>query len=187
LATATKTSPGLVSRIVNALLSDGYIRKNGQSKWPSPATYSLKEGDRLLDSWQHSDSWKKRVQVQAYSILKNDPLEIAEAVQKALGPNTLVFTQWIAGYLRFPYTTPTVVSAYYRESSFPDIPFARKVTSGGNLWIILPKDEGLFLETRIEKGFPLVCDSQIYLDLLQVGQRGPDQAEALRKWEGFNQ
>jgi hypothetical protein len=30
-----------------------------------------------------------------------------------------------------------------------------------------------------------VCDAQIYIDLLQVGLRGPDAARALREWEGF--
>jgi hypothetical protein len=34
-------------------------------------------------------------------------------------------------------------------------------------------------------GYPLVSDVQIYLDLLQVEGRGPEQAKALRNWEGF--
>ncbi len=46
-------------------------------------------------------------------------------------------------------------------------------------------DEGVFLEIQNVSGLPLVSDAQIYLDLLKTGLRGPDQAEALRNWEGF--
>ena len=34
-------------------------------------------------------------------------------------------------------------------------------------------------------GIPLATDAQIYLDLQKTGLRGPDQAAALRNWEGF--
>ena len=61
----------------------------------------------------------------------------------------------------------------------------REVSSGGKLWLITPKDVGVFQAIRRVDGIPIVCDVQIYLDLLQVGLRGPDQAEALRAWEGF--
>ena len=43
----------------------------------------------------------------------------------------------------------------------------------------------MFLETQTVKGLPLATDAQIYLDLLKTGLRGPDQAAALRQWEGF--
>jgi hypothetical protein len=49
----------------------------------------------------------------------------------------------------------------------------------------VPRDEGVFQTVRHVDGVPIVCDVQIYLDLLQVGLRGPDQAKALREWEGF--
>lgn len=186
LVASTGTSPGLVSRILKNLLEDGYIKKVSESNRQKPATYYLKEGERLLDAWRAADVWKKRAHLQAYSLLKNDPLDIAQAIQEELGHENLAFTQWFAGYLRFPYTTPPLVSAYVRGERLPEILFARKVTAGGNLWLIVPQDEGVFLETREEKGFRLVSDIQIYLDLLQVGQRGPEQAEALRSWEGFN-
>ena len=96
-----------------------------------------------------------------------------------------MFTQWFAAALRHPYTDPPVVSAYVRRErlihSFP----ARKVSSGGNLWLLAPADDAVFFEPQEVGGYTLASDVQIYLDLLQVGQRGPEQAEALRNWEGF--
>jgi hypothetical protein len=53
------------------------------------------------------------------------------------------------------------------------------------VWLLLPDDEGVFLETRTIQGLPLASDAQIYLDLQKTGLRGPDQAAALRNWEGF--
>jgi DNA-binding MarR family transcriptional regulator len=186
LAARTKTSPALVSRILKALLREGYISKQTASE-SRKGLYSLKESNALLNAWQNQDDWKKRTRIQAYSILKNDPFEIAKAAQDALGKETLAFTQWFAGYIRYPFTTPPVVSAYVSRGNFPEIPFSRKVASGGNLWLIIPDDDGVFLETREEKGFRLVSDIQTFLDLLRAGQRGPEQAEAMRNWEGFNQ
>ena len=99
-----------------------------------------------------------------------------------------MFTQWFAANLRHPYTTPPVVSAYV--PSFPSEVVerklgARQVTDGGTLWLVVPADDGVFRETQQVGDFTLACDAQIYLDLLHVGLRGPEQAKALREWEGF--
>jgi len=60
-----------------------------------------------------------------------------------------------------------------------------EVNSGGRVWLILPDDRGVFQAGQEVDQLPLVSDVQIYLDLLQVGLRGPDQAKALREWSGF--
>lgn len=66
-----------------------------------------------------------------------------------------------------------------------EITWPKVVDNGGNLWLIRPKDEGVFQETQLVNGFNLVSDIQIYLDLLQVSQRGPEQAKALCAWYGI--
>jgi len=50
---------------------------------------------------------------------------------------------------------------------------------------VLPKDEGVFHPTQTVRGFNLVSDVQIYLDLLRAGQRGEEQASELRQWPDF--
>jgi hypothetical protein len=100
-----------------------------------------------------------------------------------------VFTQWFAGALRHPYTTTPIVTAYVKQ--FPEPGFVeekflgRQVPSGGILHLVLPKDEGVLHPAQIVRDFPLVCDVQIYLDLLRAGQRGEEQAAELRKWPDF--
>ena len=100
-----------------------------------------------------------------------------------------MFTQWFAGWLRHPYTTPPVVTGYVKK--FPEDALieekllARRVSSGGRLRLVLPKEEGVFHPAQTVRGFNLVSDVQIYLDLLRAGQRGEEQAVELRKWPDF--
>lgn len=185
LSVRTRVSLGLISRILKTLVASGYVSKEPGKSAKSRAAYRLDQFNELLDAWRSKDEWKNRVEIAQYSMLSNDLTEIATTVRDSLGEDRVVFTQWFAAHLRHPYTTPPVVSAYVRSRDIPSIPFARRVSTGGNLWLITPADEGVFFETQKVGGFHLVSDVQIYLDLLQVGQRGPEQAEALRDWEQF--
>ncbi len=182
----TKVSRGLLSRILATLTRRGYVKQESAGTRLASAVYRLADFDRLLDAWKAADTWTKRVSVQRYTVLTNEAGEIARMVRDALGEDKVFFTQWFAAYARHPYTTPPIVSAYITEGrKLPELKFVRQEQTGGNLWLISPEDEGVFLETQEREGFRLVSDVQIYLDLVQMGQRGPDAAEALRAWDGF--
>ena len=62
---------------------------------------------------------------------------------------------------------------------------SRSVNEAGKVCLFVPEDAGVFLETQQVQALPLASDAQIYLDLQHTGLRGPDQAAALRHWEGF--
>ena len=101
---------------------------------------------------------------------------------------SLTFTQWIAGWLRHPYTEPIITTAYVTRlpetATLEQLSF-RPVTDAGKVCLLVPDDEGVFLETQQVQGLSLATDAQIYVDLQKTGLRGPDQANALRNWEGF--
>ncbi|MEI6516015.1 MAG: hypothetical protein WCO77_08560 [bacterium] len=63
-------------------------------------------------------------------------------------------------------------------SGKPDGHGARRIT-------VDPPLPGVFQTVQRVDDFPLVCDAQIYLDLIRAGLRGDDQAKALRGWKGF--
>ena len=182
LVERTGLSPGLVSRLVRHLVDEGFLGETLR-------TLVLKHADALLDAWARQDDWAKRTTVRQYSLLETDLNEVVHKLQSAFPAGfRLLFTQWYAASLRHAYTTPSVVSAYVSEFDDKQVERslnARRVADGGTLWLIVPKDEGVFRETQIARGLGVACDAQIYLDLLQVGLRGPDQAKALREWEGF--
>jgi len=185
LATRTGTSRALVSKVLGQLLDDELVRQVSTSAPGHPAYYQLTNFDRLLDTWAKSDQWHERATVHEYSILSNKPEEIARKLTESVGTEPLAFTQWFAAWNRRPYTTAPLVSCYVKKRQILEIVPARRVKNGGNLWLIVPDDEGVWQDSQEANGFPLVSDVQIYLDLLQVGQRGPETAEELRKWEGF--
>lgn len=152
--------------------------------------FRVTKPDAVLDAWLKADDWKKRTDVREYSVLQaGDPVQMAEQLQATFETPSLVFTQWFAGWLRHPYTTPTVMTAYVREfpaeSLIGEKLLARRVQGGGRLRLVLPKDEGVFQPAQNLRGFHLVSDVQIYLDLLGAGQRGDEQAAELRKWPDF--
>jgi len=183
LAEVTRCSSGLVSRLLNEYLRLGWV-EGPRTHW------QLVKPDGLLDAWAAADDWKKRGVLRQYSWLGQGSDELARRLVTECRSTEYspVFTQWFAASLRLPYTEIEIVSAYVR--SFPTGEVLKKlglreVTGGGALWSIVPRDRGVFQVTQSVDGFELVCDAQIYLDLLKAGRRGPDQAEALRQGKGF--
>ena len=180
----TKASSGLVSRIVQHLISQGFVEKT------SAREFRLRDWHGLLAEWVESDRFPKRTRTTLYAGFFGPPQELPQRLQQwAKTENVpLAFTQWIAAWARHPYTEPVVCSAYVAR--LPDAATLeqlglRSVTEGGKLWLHVPDDEGILTETQTCNNLTLVSDAQIYLDLQRTGLRGPDAAAALREWEGF--
>jgi hypothetical protein len=193
LCEATGLSLGLVSRLLRHCTRQGWV-EGTRGNW------RLADGKSFLDAWAQADIWSRRVTLKQYFHINPNREVLARAFneryRKQYGKNSrLVFTQWIAAEYRHPYAEAPVVSAYCDQ--FPTEEEAARwhlnpVEQGGRLWLMVPQDEGVFLETqspldRPQWNLKLVSDVQIYLDLLQVGLRGPDAAKALREWKGFCQ
>lgn len=184
LVERTKASSGLVSRIVQHLVSQGFLEKQ------SPREFRLRDPLGLIDAWVKADDFNRRTSTTRYTVFVDNPIGLAQQLNHWAEKQSvrIAFTQWIAGWLRHPYTEPTIASAYVEclpETATLEKIALRPVNDAGKIWLHVPNDEGVFLETRTVQGLPLVSDAQIYLDLQKTGLRGPDQANALREWEGF--
>ncbi len=183
LAASTRVSLGSVSAMRQQLLAREWAADE-------PGGLRVTKPDMVLDAWSKVDDWEKRTRTHEYSVLSSDPLQLAEKLQGVLRDESPVFTQWFAGWLRHPYTTPVVVTAYIKK--FPDEALitekllARRVSASGGLRLVLPKDEGVFHPSQVVRGFELVSDVQIYLDLLRAGSRGDEQAQELQRWPDFS-
>ena len=183
LVELTGCSAGLVSRLVREYARLGWM-EGGRGDW------TLAKPDALLDAWAAADRWERRVTVRQYSGLERDPERLAREFLAQHGgeDGPLAFTQWFAATHRRPYAELPVVSVYRPRFLSPvemGVRGLREVDNGGRLWVLVPRDEGVFQAGQTVDGLPLVCDAQMYLDLLPVGLRGPDAARALREWEGF--
>ena len=184
LVERTKASPGLVSRIVQHLVCQGHLEKQ------SPREFRLRDPLGLIDAWVKADEINRRTTTVRYATFGSSSSAFATQLAAWAKEQSvpIAFTQWIAGWLRQPYTEPVVTSAYVKRLPDPatlNQLGLRPVNDAGKVWLFIPDDEGIFLETQTIKDLPLASDAQIYLDLQNTGLRGPDQAEALRQWEGF--
>lgn len=188
LVTRTGATSGLVSRIVTHLERQGLLSRSGSGK--RFRTYQLLSPDALLDAWAEADDFARRVTTHRYHCLEQDPKQLARKLRNALTPHgpDFAFTQWIAAWLRAPYTEPPLISLYVPQLPSPDLLASlglQPVAEGGRVWFHLPTDEGVFLETQVVDNLPVVSDAQIYLDLQATGLRGPEQARALREHPSF--
>lgn len=184
LLSRTKASSGLVSRIVQHLINQGFLEKQ------SAREFRIADHLGLINAWAKADEFNRRITHSRYTTFGGDPVEIAHKLQTWAREQSvpIVFTQWLAAWLRHPYTEPVITSAYVArlpEAAVLEQLGLRPVNDAGKVWLFVPTDEGVFLETQIVRELPLVTDAQIYLDLLGTGLRGPDAANALRHWEGF--
>lgn len=183
LSESARVSLGWVSAVRQQLLAREWAAEEPRGlRMTNPAA--------VLEAWMKADDWEKRTLTHEYSVLLHEPLELAEKLKEVLAGEPPVFTQWFAGWLRHPYTTPVIVTAYLRK--FPDDTLikesllGRRISGGsGRLRLVLPKDEGVIYPSQTVQGFELVSDVQIYLDLQRAGLRAEEQAEELRRWPDF--
>ena len=165
-------------------------RKYRNANKPEDRFYQVSSTLDLLDAWVASDSLKDRTTCIRLTGLETDPWFWADRVEAWAQDQSidLAFTQWTAAWERHGYTEPVICSAYISEFPRPDQLAewgAREVSEAGALWLFKPSDHGVFFETQRHLSRCLVSDAQIYIDLQKTGLRGPEAADALRKWEGF--
>ena len=183
LAKEAKVSLGWVSAVRQQLIAHEWAveEKSG---------FRIIDPNKILDKWVETDNWKSRTEIRQYSSIHNDPIELATLVKNTSLISKCAFTQWFAAWLRHPYTIPPIVTAYVSE--WPDdlelekSLQARKVPQGGRIWLVKPRDEGVFNPGQRINGFNLVSDVQIYIDLINAPQRGNEQAAELRQQPDFS-
>ena len=186
LAGAAGVSLALVSKVRKHLI-DQALAKAGDDG------LRLTDPGALLADWLATADFEKRVESRDYSLLDYDAAKVAGLLADRLNSLSIshAFTQWFAGWLRAPYTLPPMVSVYVED--FPDDVFlrsnlgARRVSRHeGRLRFLKSSDhQGVTIGQQEVKGFKLVSDVQIYLDLAKAGLRGDEQAEELRNRDDF--
>lgn len=184
LVKRTHASSGMVSRLVQYFVSQSYLKKL------SAREYRINDFDGLLDDWIAADEFQERCSTNCYAGPIGNLSKIAHALQEWSENESvkIAFTQWVAALERHPYTEPAICSAYVQrlpDSATLESLGLRPVEEVGKVWLHVPKDEGVFLETQSTANLDLVTDAQIYIDLKSTGLRGPEAAQALREWEGF--
>jgi hypothetical protein len=202
----TQASAGLVSRIAQHLIAQGFAARAEQRD------LQVRDLPRLLDAWAASDNFDARTRSVHFATEERSPLEVAHTLRAWTKSQNvqIAFTRQFAAGLRHPESATAEsdedsVTAYV--SSMPDANAlaqmdlqatdADATPSMGGLWLHVPDDEGVFLETQpsyrfvsilqqhLDLDLPLASDAQVYLDLLKSTPQGIEQARKLRAWERF--
>ncbi len=180
LAEAADVSLGLVSNVRNELIDREWaeIRNEGMQ---------LIKPDALLDAWRDVYEAPAGERSTYYTTLHGKAFE--EAARNAMSFDTAgrrtAFASFSAANWLAPYGRLSTQYFYADPSAAERLQGTLKLSptsSGANVVITIPKDEGLFRDT-IDQARGMVCTSpvQTYLDLFVAGERGAEAADHLRK------
>jgi hypothetical protein len=150
---------------------------------PRGSIHLTKPGD-LLDLWSESYRLDQHQERTFYSFTR-DPREMARQLAvhaSRLGLRTAL-TQHSGAALVAPFVRSADVHAYVLGDLDPLVKALdlRPVDAGGTVHLLTPNDEGVLYGTRSIEETPVVCNTQLYLDLVNFPARGREQAAELRR------
>ena len=186
LASCTGLDEGHTSRIVGKLLETGLVERGGEG-------ISVVDANALLDAWREDYRFDRHHVIRGHiSASGGDTLiySLAEALSKAEEPyaTTALPAAWL--WTRYaPFHLSTVYIAMLPSPGLKkDLGF-REEAIGGNTWLVVPNDEGVFHGAELVDGIRCVHPVQAYVDLKDHPEESTDAAAELRRrllWGGKN-
>ena len=163
--------------VVNAFEEKAYIEKRR-------GAIRLQKPGELLDLWAQNYSLDRHRQHTFYTFVRN-PAELglkltthAVSHKEAVGLTLHSGAAFVA-----PFVRASDMHAYFlgdRERLVRALDL-RPVETGGTVHLLDPYDEGVFYQVQTIRGVRVVCNTQLYLDLINYPARGREQAEVLRR------
>ncbi len=142
--------------------------------------FGLEAPEKLLSEWAANYRFTRHKSFEFYSDEATSSIE--QSLAESRGGATLgVLTGFSAAARLSPMVRYKKVSAFVRQSASTVASNLglKPVTSGGNVQLIEPYDNGVFLGVRFLAGLEIVSPVQTYLDLRSIAGRGEEAAEAV--------
>ncbi len=184
IAQATGVDEGFTSRIVSRLLENGLVvREPDGSIRPA-------DPDLLLDSWREVYDFSKH-QILPGHVAARSGEEALRLLAGGLQGQRVRYaaTGLAAAWLWTRFAGFRLVTLYVTERPAPEALEhlgLREEERGANVWLVIPKDEGVFQGAGERDGVVCVHPVQIYLDLKEQPERAKEAADHLRaefmKW-----
>ena len=173
LAKSADVSIGQVSNVRKLLLEREWIEDQ-------------KTGTKLIEPYQLLASWLTEYRPDRstiYGLYDMDSVGDIESTISSFCKRTetrYAFTGFSGASRYAPFITYNTVAVYMDipQENSTELPF-KPVTSGANIRIISPYDDGVFYGTRSIRGQSVVSPVQCYLDLKDEKARGEEASEAL--------
>jgi len=175
LAEAADVSLGLVSN-VKSLLED--------REWlgSSSSGLLLKNPRDLLYEWSENSKYRKKNTFVNYYTLKSISEIEADLAMACDGEDIRYALTGFSGAARYaPSVRYQRAMAYVSRDvdRIAKILSLKEVTSGANVALLIPYDEGVFYGARSIDGIYVASPVQVYLDLLKVKGRGEEAAQTI--------
>jgi len=178
LAKATGVDEGFTSRIVAELQKDGLVGRDEAGR------VAVREPNVLLETWRADYDFAKhdiiRGHIPARSgdelLRKLDTALEAAAVEHAA---TGLAGAWLLTHFA-GFRLVTVLVRTMPPSELLDRLGFREEPRGANVWLVVPRDEGVFQGAETRDGVRCAHPVQVYLDLRGHPERAREAAEKVR-------
>jgi hypothetical protein len=171
LAKEANLSLGQTSNIKRLLIDEDLVQEEGKS-------FRLTDPQRLLNSWTQNYSFRNNESVDFYAIEGTQIERKIAAFCKMTGIDygLALFSgaNLVAPFVRY---SRSFVYVGDKISEIAGQLGLKEVTSGPNITLLKPYDEGVFYGTREINGLDVVSDVQLYLDLQNYQGRGEEAAQ----------
>lgn len=167
-------SLGFISKFSNLLRKNGFL-KSGQG-------LQVVESNQLINIVRDLYFFEGNIIFPYYSELSRD--ELLKKIKRADKKHPYALTRMSGASLIAPYVRYQFVDFYVKQSEevsyWKDYLKLVDVEVSGNMNIIIPQDARILSQTQRIKGWSVVNNIQLYLDLYKYPARGREQAEHLR-------
>ena len=184
LAKATDMDEGFTSRIVSRLEEADFVLRGQEGE------IGLRDPDLLLDAWREAYVFSIHQVIQGHLAARSgeETLRLLANGLQARGVRYAA-TGLCAAWLLTKFSGFRLATMYVAErpasEDLESLGF-REEERGANVWIVVPKDEGVFQGADERDGIMCVHPVQAYLDLKDRPERAKEAAEHLRaellKW-----
>jgi len=175
----TGVDPGHISRILDRLLKSAYVSRSDTGK------YSLHDPKLLLEDWRTAYDFFRQNEVIRGHIPATSSEVLVKQLADGLTPENVpqfAFTGLAAAWQYIHWATFRLVTVYLTSPPDPDLLRVlrfREEPRGANTWLVIPKDEGVFVGSESPSGIRCVSRLQTYLDLKDQPERSAEAAEEL--------
>lgn len=176
LSIASKVSLGETYKVLQKLINEEYVKKTREG-------FKLLNPGRLLDEWTEYYRFTDVNKIFACYAETQSYEGLIRRIAKGAKGFSYAFTLFAGADFFAPFIRTPIIHLYLLGDieEFIDKLGLKPVTSGGNIYVVQPYDEGVLNPLKEFEGIKTVGPIQLYIDLYNYPTRGREQAEHLRE------
>jgi DNA-binding transcriptional ArsR family regulator len=180
---------GTVSTRLRRYEDAGFVAREGPKRG---AEWKLAKGSLLLDAWHEAYDFRVH-DVRRGHIVARTGEELLGRIARELEARKVEYaaTGLAGAWLLEPFAMFRLITLYVRTwppADLLEMLHFDEGPRGANVWLVLPRDQGVFYGGGVHDGIRHVSAVQVYLDLKAQPERSEEAAEQLRSkqltWSG---